>query len=238
MPGKKKSVKRQGNNRMNSRAQSFFLPEIKWSPSSDRRLRFYGTLTQDAGVLVTRACILSLMLSSTSGDSHAVPLFTGARIKGVRISLPGVTAPTVPQSVAFQWLGDVSKPDIITINNMGTMGTSRYLVVPKGGRSAMWSRAGSLTATLEEPLFTFNSNDVSIGASTACYVDIDLEVNMLYGSSAAIALPAASAPQGISYAALDNLGTGDAVGTWIFFPLGALCVAGNTAPSSFSRSGG
>jgi len=178
------------------------------------------------------------MVSGVAGATTVSPIITGCRVVNVRISLPGVTAPTVPQNIKFEWTSDVGKPSQHNINNMGTMGISRVFTPPTNSRSAMWSRAGSLTATLEEVLFQFNAADSGIGATTNLYIDVVLEIVEGSASVALITLPAAAAVAGTSYAALDCLSTSNAVGTYLLQALGVESVNGsNVAPITFTRSG-
>jgi len=213
------------------------LPDIDWSPSQYKKFRFYGALTQNGGIVVTRACLLSLMVGGVAGATTVAPLITGARLVSVRLTLPGVTAPTVPQNVKFEWVSNDGKPTQENLNNSSTAGNAVVLYPPANSRTRTWSKSSS--SDLGEIMFQFNSTDQTIGATTNLYIDLIMEVMFGSSSPAIITLPAAAAVNGITYSALDCHQTSGAVGTWIFFPIGVESANGsNVAPITYTRSGG
>jgi len=213
------------------------LPDIDWTPSQYKKFRFYGSLTESAGIQVTRGCLLSLMVGGIAAATTCLPLITGARIVSVRLTLPGVTAPTVPQNVKFEWISNDGKPTQANLNNSSTAGNAVVLTPPANSRTRMWSKSSS--TDLGEVMFQFNSTDQTIGAATNLYIDLIMEIVLGSSTPAIITMPATTVAGGITYAALDCLQTSGAVGTWIFFPIGVETPNGsNVAPVTFTRSGG
>lgn len=216
---------------------TFNLRPINWVVAGPiKPFRFQGAPTSESDITVTRACLLSLYTAcSNVAAGFVVPVYTAVRIVGVRLHMTGNPSNTTLQTVNFQWLSDVGKQVKYAFSNKSSLGfSSPYLRPPPMSRSVGWSREGSLTATLEEVLFSFNVAGEESGA--LLIVDLDLEVTSDTVSAAVITVT--SPVLGLAYNALDCLSTSNGKGSWIFFPVGIDTSNGsNTAPSAFSRAG-
>jgi len=108
----------------------------------------------------------------------------------------------------------------------------------------MWSRAGSLTATLEEVLFVLDFSLLGTGApedQAVVLIDLTVECTSTDASPAILTTTSNITPNvGIFAAALDNLGPSNTAGAWNFVPVGIspiAALAGGTL-ATWARTGG
>lgn len=169
MPQSKKG-KQGGKKAEQGRSIAPYIPRPvinDWAPVSRKVFVFLGNSATNLPIVVTRACLLSLMVSiNTNVATVFIPIITSIRIRRVKIFVQGAAS-----SFTFQWVSDNARLGLVTISNSGTQGMEKTYYPPANTRCGTYSNAGSLTATLEEVMFTLSSisgNEITVQIDTDC----------------------------------------------------------------------
>jgi len=223
---------------------TFNPPAIVTSPPQRLCLRFQSTGT---AIRVTRGCLLNLAVTSlanATGAGSVVPSFTGVRINKVSLWQSQLAIGSSPRSADFTWLSDLGQDIRLTRSYLAGPAAALITRPPRQSRAAMWSRADSAAATIDEILFTVNADGV-----TPALIDIELSVTRgdveVLGSSFAGAnvisftggpvTGPTTTDNGLFYVPLDNLSPANTVGTWAWFPVGVTPWS-LTAPTTWTRT--
>lgn len=164
---------------------------IDVAPAIRRQLRYSGFVTSTAQVNVTRASLLSMLVSSpgapSSGGAAATvvytPLFESVRIRNITVTMPAVTGPSTTdpfQSLTFEWLSYLGRNVRLTKTVTSSLGTRFTTTPPRDSRAALWSSANisaNAVSSVEEILFTISHTPDSqtASASISLLVDIDFD---------------------------------------------------------------
>jgi len=210
---------------------------INVTPTTRRVLRWTGTVTSTASLIVTRACLLSAIVANpgTIAGSVAttlIPIYESVRVRQVRLVLPpgtqtGTTAPAI--EVALEWssfLGKDVKHSQVVMNNLGASFAVRP---PSGTRAAMWgssNTSAAATQSINEVLFTVMHDPTFTATATTVplVVEIDLDFVQANDTTAVIAVVTAAqvnaSNAGVYQCPLDIITPGAILGARRFDPLG------------------
>jgi len=224
---------------------TFNPPTIVTSPPQRLCLRFQSAGT---ALRVTRGCLLSLAVASLANATNSgqvIPSFTGVRINKITLWQNTTAIGANPKSVDLTWLSDLGQDIRLTRSYLAGPAAALITRPPRGSRAAMWSRADSLAATIDEILFVVNAD-----GATPALLDLDLSVtrgdvevigSTVAGGGAVISFTGApvvgpyTTDNGLFYTPLDNLSPANTVGTWQWLPVGVTPIF-TTAPTTWTRT--
>jgi len=159
-------------------------PSIDVSPSIRRRLRFAGTISTTTSINVTRASLLSMLVSTPgyaagSTSMLVTPLFESVRLRAVHVYLPSSAAAGY-SDVTFEWLSYLGRNVRFTKTIMGSVGTTFVTHPPKDSRAAMWcssNTSGSAATSIDEQLFTISrsSEHKTLAQNIPLLIDIEFD---------------------------------------------------------------
>jgi len=165
---------------------AFNPPSIVTTLKGSSRLRFAGRVIGGVPTIVTRACLLSMLVTnSTTTQAPAslflVPILQAVRIKRVTIWQEQQSPTTgVADSLSFEYLSDLGKPLKVTRSVISTISSPLSVSPPKMSRASMYSSTQPTTASKNEVLFSIQVD----GLVTVNSVDfiLDLEFEYLVGN--------------------------------------------------------
>jgi len=196
--------------------QTTFNPgPVNTAPIRRQTFRFRA-ISANQEIVITRACILSLLATFT-GASPVVSLLTSARVRALRMWA------STTGDYDIQWLSDLGRTTHVTRTYIGGPPTCIVASPPASSRAGMWSRADSLAATLAEPLFALTVASVESGATTSYILDVDLDYVSSDGLSSSLAFTGGTETvggNGIYGLPLDSLSVSNTVGTFALSPIG------------------
>jgi len=215
-------------------------PSIDVSPASRRTLRYQCVLTNNAKIVVTRACLMSSLvatpaITASTMSGTLVPLFEAVRLRRVTIRLPGIAGTGTTDgsglfSVNLEWLSYLGRNSNITKTVTSSRGAVLSSVPPAGSRAAMWGSA-SINATglssIEEQLFTITHvlDALDLSTSVNAVVDIEFDAVVSDDLQASLAWTSAAGPtnntnSGIFAMPLDHLSSSNTLGSQLLQPVG------------------
>jgi len=213
-------------------------PMIDVAPTTRRRLRWVGTVTSTATLIVTRACLLSCIVASggivaTATVNNYTPIYESVRVKRMRITLPpySLAAGVEPtQQLSVEWTSFLGRDTKISKNVTSSTGASFVSVPPPGSRAAMWSSSNTAAAaasTINEVLFVVR-HDPDFNTPTLTMpivIDLDLEFVQANDTAAVLAVTAggqwvAGQNAGLFQMPLDCITPGAIVGAMRLSPSG------------------
>jgi len=210
---------------------------IDVAPTQRRLLRWSGTVTATASLIVTRACLLNAIVASPGYPASTLtqiltPIYESVRIRSVKVIIPPNLATAnavVTQEVALEWSSYLGKDVKISQAVMSNMGASFNARPPPGTRAALWGSAntsGSATTSINEVLFTI-SHDPNFATPTAtipAVVELDLEFVQANDTVSVITSTTAANingwDAGCFQVPLDSITPGGIKGAMRFDPLG------------------
>lgn len=221
--------------RANGVASSSAPPSLSVDYRGTRTLRFRGsvgpiTTISNAAVYVTRACLLSMIATNSSGAAGAtgqtlVPVLEGVRIRRVTVWLPQDA--TTTHSLVLEWGSTLGAPLRIVRTNIGSSGINFSSSPPPQSRAAFWSSAAAGTSTLGETLFTLSADpDVgNVNPSIPIILDILFDFILANDTTSTIATTFSASTnslvKGLVYLPLDLIAPGvSTAGSLIMNPIG------------------
>jgi len=159
-------------------------PTIVTNLRGRTRLRYAATLAPGADVVVTRACLLSMLC--TQGVATAapatltfVPILSSVRIRKVTIwqeqETPG--SANYGDAISFEYLSDLGRPLKVTRSVISTISSPMVITPPKLSRADMYSSVSSTTtaAVKNEVLFQLSLEAPNTGQSASFILDLEFE---------------------------------------------------------------
>jgi len=209
-------------------------------------------------VWVTRACILSMLLSSgTAAQTVSAPVHSAVKITGITLSMPGtnLAAASVPVSWNIQWFSDTGDNAEKSYSNPSTNLAKKYVPVPRGSRASKPSRALQPNALAIEGVGAIIAlNEILFGISCNATTGEDLTITLHYRATVGLGSPAiitstASGLIGNYWNALDCIAPNSSgaagtlptmtIGTWLLTPSKLMAYQAVIAkPAAFARTGG
>jgi len=232
--------KMKGNPAQNRRSQPYqasasnssAVSVINADPSTRRTLRWAGSVTSTASLIVTRACLLSAIVANPGTAAVAalvlVPIYESVRIRRARIFMPPPAAGTITQEVSLEWSSYLGKDVKMSISAMSSLGGVVSSRPPAGTRAAMWGSAntsGSATTSINEVLFTVNHDATFANPATTVSFVIELDLDFVQANDTDSVInvttaAAATTLPGLYQAPLDFITPGGIMGARRFDPLG------------------
>jgi len=161
---------------------------VNADPGTSRTLRWAGSVTSTASLVVTRANLLSAIVATSGSASTAtalvyVPIYESVRIKRARIILPpptNVAGGTITQEVSLEWSSYLGKDVKWSVVGSSSVGGTFSCRPPAGTRAAMWGSANTsanAATSINEVLFTLghDGNFANPTSTVNCIIELDLD---------------------------------------------------------------
>lgn len=216
-----------------SRASSSRAPLLLNPPSivtnlrGRTRLRYACTVASGTPVVVTRACLLSVLCTQSSGASTPAtvtyfPIIGAARIRKVTVwqetEAPSSTA--YGDALSLEYLSDLGRPLKVTRSVISTISSPLSLTPPKNSRADMWSSTSPTTASKNEILFQLTVEGPSGVTPQSTNFILDLDFEYVTGNDYS---------SFITFTTTFHAGIGNAVTGLFALPLDILNAAGTQA---------
>jgi len=220
-------------------------------PGTSRTLRWAGSVTSTASLVVTRANLLSAIVTgagfiATSASLAYVPIYESVRIRRARIILPPPTnavGGTITQEVSIEWSSYLGKDVKWSVSGASSLGGIFSCRPPKGTRASMWGSANTsanAATSINEVLFAVNhdGNFANPASTVNCVVELDLDFVQANDTSSLLAVTAtaitAAQAAGIYQCPLDLIAPSGAIGNRRFDPLGVQDVRMDSAGNAIT----
>jgi len=207
---------------------------------------------QTPGVVINRACLLSMIINGGStGQTVYGPVYDEVRITGLVLTMPASlsTAAAVPTAWAINLLGDDGPNEEIIYKNESSVASSIRIPLPSGSRlvkpcRALIPNSASIEGigafyNLAENLFMIRAIGVS---EINSILTVEFVATPGFGSPAIITATAGTGQIGNTVMALDCIEPSAAVpptfvvGPWLITPIMPAIQCQVTKPAAFART--
>jgi len=208
---------------------------IDAAPVSRRSLRWSGFVTSTAPLIVTRGCLLSVILASpgfvtSSTGNNYTPVYESVKIRRVRMVIPQIapTTATNAQEISLEWSSYLGRNTRVSKVVTSSLGCSFASVPPKDSRASFWSSANTsanATTSINEVLFTVSHDPMFAVVSTSVpfIIELDLECVLANDTNSVVAFTygatGAGQSAGLFMAPLDLVSSTGGLGSARFDPL-------------------